>query len=198
MKKARLIFIPIALVVFFMTRSGGSEEAYAQEIFAFWEDRNDFFRTSEASPFVQKDEVYKEVAFYEPNPAYKVSGKLKRFTKRATLTLGNSDRTTTTYLKFATVDFKVNGKPCALLVLKAPGFGNRYLLTFGDETSGNTTYGGGRYLDVVIGKSDQLTLDFNKAYNPYCAYFDDFTCPLPPVENLLSVPIEAGEKNYPY
>lgn len=198
MKKAWLIFVPIALVVFFMTRSGGSDEAYIQEIAAFWEDRNDFFRTSEASPFVQKNEAYKEVSYFEPSSSYKVNGKLRRFTKRETLTLGNSDGTTTTYLKFATVDFKIGGEPCSLLVLKALGFGSQYLLAFGDDTSGNTTYGGGRYLDVSIGKSDQLILDFNKAYNPYCAYFDDFTCPLPPVENLLSVPIEAGEKNYPY
>ncbi|MEM7297260.1 MAG: DUF1684 domain-containing protein, partial [Bacteroidota bacterium] len=69
---------------------------------------------------------------------------------------------------------------------------------FGDETSGETTYGAGRYLDLEIGKSDQVVIDFNKAYNPYCAYFPDFTCPLPPRENLLTVVIEAGEKDYQY
>ncbi|WP_421763330.1 DUF1684 domain-containing protein [Ekhidna sp.] len=196
MKKVWLILIPIALVIFFMMRSGGDDESYSQEINQFWEDRHDFFKTSKASPFVQKGEEYQEVEYFDPNPNFKVNGKLERFTSRETLTLGNSDGTTTAYLKFANVQFKITDQPCKLLILKALGFGNQYLLAFGDATSGVETYGGGRYLDVVIGKSDLVTLDFNKAYNPYCAYFDDFTCPFPPRENLLEVEIKAGEKNY--
>lgn len=196
MKKAWIILIPIIVVVFVMTQTSNSADEYIQEMNKFWEDRNEFFRTSEASPFIQKNQPFEKLSYFDPNPDYKVNGKLTRFTKRETLVLGNSDGTTTTYLKFAKVEFKLNNKPCTLLVLKALGFGNQYLLAFGDNTSGDTTYGGGRYLDVVVGKSDQLTLDFNKAYNPYCAYFEDFTCPLPPIENLLDVTIEAGEKNY--
>ncbi|MEP1035372.1 DUF1684 domain-containing protein [Ekhidna sp.] len=198
MKKIWLILIPAVIVVYVITQSSGSDEVYIQEIQSFWKERNEFFQSSEASPFIQKNEEHKEVAYFEPNSDYRVSGKLSRFTKRETLALGNSDGTTTTYLKFANVNFKIKDKPCSLLILKALGFGNQYLLAFGDATSGESTYGGGRYLDVVIGKSDLLTLDFNKAYNPYCAYFDDFTCPLPPIENLLEVSIEAGEKNYPH
>ncbi len=195
MKKIWLIFIPVVIVVFVITQSGNSDEKYIQEIQTFWEERNDFFRSSEASPFVQKNQDYQEVAYFKPNSDYRVSGELSRFTKRETLTLTNSDGTKTTYLKFANANFKIKGKVCSLLILKALGFGNQYLLAFGDETSGDSTYGGGRYLDVAIGKSDLITLDFNKAYNPYCAYFDDFTCPLPPRENLLDVAINAGEKN---
>ncbi len=198
MKKGWLILIPIVAVVFFMVQSGGSDEEYAEDIEKFWNDRGDFFRTSDASPFVQKDVEYKSIEYYPAKEDFKVKGTLKRFSKRETLKLANSDGTSTSYLKFANVEFKINGIECSLLVLKALGFGNQYLLAFGDETSGNATYGGGRYLDIVIGKSDQVELDFNKTYNPYCAYFDDFTCPLPPRENLLDVAIEAGEKNYPY
>ncbi|WP_370090101.1 DUF1684 domain-containing protein [Ekhidna sp.] len=198
MKKAWILLFPVAIILFVITQSGGSNEAYTQEINDYWKERHNFFRTSQASPFVQKKVEYKEVEFFEPDADYKVNAKLNRFTKRETLTLGNSDGTTTTYLKFANVSFKINGQQCSLLILKALGFGNQYLLAFGDATSGEITYGGGRYLDVVIGKSDQVTLDFNKAYNPYCAYFDDFTCPLPPPDNLLEIAIEAGEKNYPY
>lgn len=198
MKKIGIIVISLGLILFFLLRSGDSTEKYQQEIEEFWLDRHDFFKTSKASPFVQKDVAYQEVQFYPPNSDFKVRGTLDRFSKRETVTLGNSDGTSTTYLKFANANFKIKGESCSLLILKALGFGNQYLLAFGDDTSGDTTYGGGRYLDVGIGKSDQITLDFNKAYNPYCAYFDDFTCPLPPQENLLTVPIEAGEKNYDY
>lgn len=198
MKKIWLLLIPAFLVIFLMTQSSGNDEAYTKEIEEFWNDRVDFFKSSEASPFIQKKEEFPGVSYFDPNSDFKVQGKLTRRSKRETLKLGNSDGTTTTYLKYAIVDFKIKGQPCQLLILKALGFGNQYLLAFGDATSGESTYGGGRYLDVAVGKSDLLELDFNKAYSPYCAYFDDFTCPLPPIENLLDVAIEAGEKNYEY
>jgi len=67
---------------------------------------------------------------------------------------------------------------------------------FADDTSGKGSYGGGRYLDVTIGKSNKTSLDFNLAYNPYCAYIDEYICPLPPPENILAIAIEAGERVY--
>jgi uncharacterized protein (DUF1684 family) len=73
----------------------------------------------------------------------------------------------------------------------------KLFLAFGDATSARETYGGGRYLDITkTPGSTTITLDFNQAYNPYCAYDDTYSCPLPPAENLLTVAIKAGEKNY--
>ena len=184
------------MVLFFLSQTGGSSESYSDEIEKYWSDRHDFFRSSSSSPFIQKEIEYTEVSYFNPDASYKVNGKLDRFTKRETLVLGNSDGTTTTYIKYANVHFKLKNKSLSLLVLKPAGFGRQFLLAFGDETSGDTSYGGGRYLDIAIGKSDEVILDFNKAYNPYCAYFDDFTCPLPPIENLLEIAILAGEKDY--
>jgi uncharacterized protein (DUF1684 family) len=70
-------------------------------------------------------------------------------------------------------------------------------LAFGDETSAVESYGAGRYLDIKkVPGSTSITLDFNLAYNPYCAYNDTYSCPLPPKENLLPVAIRAGEKVY--
>lgn len=198
MKKAALILIPIVAVIFYFTQLGGSSEGYIEEINAYWKEKHDFFRSSVASPFVENGIDYKEVEVFPTDPKYKVNAKLNRFTKREIISIPNSDGTTTNYLKFATATFKIDGVEQSLLVLKALGFGNQYLTAFGDDTSGETTYGGGRYLNLIIGKSDEVIIDFNKAYNPYCAYFDDYTCPLPPRENLLTVPIEAGEKVYAY
>ena len=71
-------------------------------------------------------------------------------------------------------------------------------LAFADVTSARETYGAGRYLDIKkIPGATSIELDFNKAYNPYCAYNENYTCPLPPKENFLKVAILAGEKNYP-
>lgn len=175
-----------------------SEGAYKAEIREFREERADFFRTSKGSPFIQNGTDFPGLAYYDINDRYRIAARLNRMTSRETIRITNSDGTVTTYLKFALAEFNLEGKECRLLILKSLGFGNQYLLAFGDDTSGEETYGGGRYLDVEIGKSDQIKLDFNKAYNPYCAYFGDFKCPLPPRENLLQVAIKAGEKNYPY
>ena len=74
----------------------------------------------------------------------------------------------------------------------APGL----FLPFSDETSGHETYATGRYLDLEEQGGDDYELDLNSAYNPYCAYSEDYPCPVPPVENRLPVKILAGEKNY--
>lgn len=198
MKKALFILIPIALILYFYTLSSGNDEEYIQEIEKYQEEKHDFFKTSQGSPFVQKNLEYQQVEFFPIDSDYKVSGELERLSKRETVSLTNSDGSIVKYIKFARATFKLKGEEQSLLILKPLGFGNQYLTAFGDETSGETTYGGGRYLDLAIGKSDLIEIDFNKAYNPYCAYVADYLCPLPPQENFLSVSIEAGEKNYPY
>ncbi|MEM0939891.1 MAG: DUF1684 domain-containing protein [Bacteroidota bacterium] len=198
MKRIIWILISVVLITIILSRLSQSGNGYEQTIKEYWEGRHDFFRTSESSPFVQKKAEYQEVDVFPTDPSYKIPATLEKFTKREILTIGNSDGTNTNYLKFAVAKFKIAGLQQSILILRAFGFGNQYLTAFGDETSGETTYGGGRYLDLEIGKSDRVTIDFNKAYNPYCAYFADFTCPLPPPENLLTVAIEAGEKVYPW
>lgn len=198
MKKLLLILIPIGLIGYFFTLSSGNDEEYIQEIKTYQEEKHDFYKNSQGSPFVQKDIEYRQVEFFPINPDFKVSATLNRLSKRETVSLTNSDGSIVKYIKFARATFKLEGEEQSLLILKPLGFGSQYLTAFGDETSGETTYGGGRYLDLIIGKSDRIEIDFNKAYNPYCAYIADYLCPLPPKENFLSVSIEAGEKNYPY
>lgn len=196
--KKLLLIIPFALVAYLFTLSSGNDEEYIQEINDFRHEKHDFFKNSQGSPFVQKQVTYQEVEFFTVKPEFKVSATLDRLSKREVVSITNSDGSVVKYIKFARANFKLQGEDVSLLILKPLGFGNQFLTAFGDETSGETTYGGGRYLDLVIGKSDRIEIDFNKAYNPYCAYMADFLCPLPPKENFLSVSIEAGEKNYPY
>jgi hypothetical protein len=82
-----------------------------------------------------------------------------------------------------------------LLEMEKP-FQNKLFIPFADETSANQTYGAGRYLEADKPNGNIVALDFNLAYNPYCAYSEEYSCPFPPPENLLSVAIEAGEKKY--
>jgi hypothetical protein len=79
-----------------------------------------------------------------------------------------------------------------------PEYRDYLFLPFKDATSGQETYGGGRYLDLRTGdiQNGQVMLDFNRSYNPYCAFKEGYPCPIPPKNNVLSVSIEAGEKAY--
>lgn len=111
---------------------------------------------------------------------------------------------TRTYRKWGTANFHWAGNEYALslyenMTLRSnPAYVDYLFLPFRDETNGLSTYGGGRYLNMS--KKDtrdgHILIDFNKCYNPWCAYSDGYNCPIPPVENVLPFPVEAGEKNY--
>lgn len=111
------------------------------------------------------------------------------------VTIGTSDGQTRTYQRAGLVRFTVAGTEVQLTLLHHIG-DDGYFLPFRDATSGKTTYGAGRYIDVEDGENGVVSIDFNLAYNPYCAYSEAYSCPLPPTENWLPVGIEAGEMTY--
>ena len=199
MKKLLYILIPVVVIVFYYSFSGGSsDKAYIQKVEQMRNDRIKFLKFSQESPFRQFEAEYKPLSFFPVKPEYKVRAKLRRIQSVERLIITNSDGTSSTYNKFAYAIFRMEDREQRLLILKPAGFGvpNTYFTAFADETSGESTYGGGRYLDLEIGKSDNIEIDFNLAYNPYCAYVAGYTCPLPPKENILDAAIEAGEKDY--
>jgi uncharacterized protein (DUF1684 family) len=103
-------------------------------------------------------------------------------------------------LRYGYFDFKVGDQICKLQVYRledASGVGASLFIPFRDSTSGQETYAAGRYIDLKENTSGVYDLDFNRAYNPYCAYNSEFSCPIPPAENTLRVAIRAGEKKYP-
>ena len=99
------------------------------------------------------------------------------------------------FLRAGRIRFEVDGQPVTLSVFKDLTRG-RYFLPFRDGTSGQESYAGGRYLDPRARPDGTLQVDFNYAYNPYCAYSDGWSCPIPPPENVTSVRIEAGEQAF--
>jgi hypothetical protein len=103
-----------------------------------------------------------------------------------------------TYVVFGKLYFKIQGKAFELTVYQNPAFKKNkelkdYLfLPFTDLSNGETTYGGGRYLDFYIPKTASVILNFHQAYNPYCAYTDKYSCPVPPKNNFLDMEVNAG------
>lgn len=157
-------------------------------------------RTANDSPFADSTESFRGLTYYPVNSRYRINARLVPVENKQARILATSDGTEKRYLEYAFAEFDLDGVKNRLLILEIMDMGpfrGTLFLAFADKTSGVDTYGAGRYLDIrKVPGSTSITLDFNEAYNPYCAYNDNFSCPFPPKENLLEVAIEAGEKNY--
>ena len=129
------------------------------------------------------------------DPAWRLTGKLETFEPARTLEIPNVLGQLTPQESPGAAVFEIAGEIHRLDALAGPE-GTLYLI-FADQTSGRETYGGGRFLySEPVAEDGTVVLDFNKAYNPPCAFTDYATCPLPPRQNKLAVPIEAGEKTF--
>ncbi|MFY7912409.1 MAG: DUF1684 domain-containing protein [Emticicia sp.] len=166
------------------------------------EYKADFLKNS-SSPLKKEDFEY--LRFYEPNEKFKVACEFVATKKREKpFEVPTSSGQTATYTKFGELKFEINGKSYKLAVYQSlrlrnlPQYRDYLFIPFKDLTNGKESYGGGRYLDLRMKEisGDKIYLDFNKAYNPYCAFSVGYSCPIPPKENHLKVAIEAGEKNF--
>lgn len=135
------------------------------------------------------------LAYFEENPKLVISATLDRNVEPGDVTMATTADEEQVYRRYGAVHFDVDGQP-AQLVLYASDDSDELFLPFRDATSGHETYGAGRYLELHA-HGDHVTVDFNYAYNPNCAYDPAWSCPLPPAENWLKVPIRAGEKIFP-
>ncbi len=199
-KLVPVVFI-VAITGFIMyTLQGGqSSENYLNEIEQYREEK-DKLMLNEGAPFANTRDEFKGLNYFDVDPKYRVSASLKVIDNKKVILLPTNDGLETKYLEYAYATFALDGMTTQLLILEVmepgPNRGSLFL-AFADETSARETYGAGRYLDIKkVPGSSSLLLDFNKAYNPYCAYSDNFSCPFPPRENVLKVAIRAGEKVY--
>jgi len=196
-----LIVITIVIITVFYSFQGSQDDtAYIREIEKEHEEKDRFMRTSPESPFASAPEAYTGLKYYPPDIGYRVIANLEPIEHKKQVILATNDGKEQRYIEYAYAEFKLDGVTNRLLILEIADMGpfrGKLFLAFGDETSANETYGAGRYLDVTKTPGARtIKLDFNLAYNPYCAYNDSYSCPLPPKENLLAIAIRAGEKMY--
>jgi uncharacterized protein (DUF1684 family) len=192
------VIVVIIAVTAISIFSSDNIETFREEAEKEIETRKRYLKHNEQSPFAVHDIPYEDPTYYPYDPEYRVEARINRDVAKDIIRVGTSDGKFQAYTHVANLDFTLKGRDCSLILLKPRGFGatDVYYLAFADDTSGDETYGGGRYMDVKPGKSDKLILDFNLAYNPYCAYAPEYSCPLPPSENILSLPVTAGEKKF--
>jgi len=164
------------------------------ELTEFRKQKNEFFINDNHSPLPQEQkERFVGLKYFPENSNLLFELHIEEFPEKENIELQTSTGDLQTYIRFGKIRFQVKGIEAELTV-----FSNQYgfFLPFVDSQAGKETYGAGRYLEPHMSPKGKLLVDFNLAYNPYCAYNDMYSCPIPPVENRLKVAIIAGEKNY--
>lgn len=186
-----------------LTCSALAQTPYATQLANHRDQYKAEFLESSGGPLRTREAVSK-LQFYPADSTYRVTATVTLTPTAQPINLPTSGGTVAVQQPYALLSFKLNDKPYQLTVYRSlslannPKYRDYLFLPFKDATSGRATYGGGRYLDLRTGdiQNGQLVLDFNKAYNPYCAYSDGYHCPIPPRVNWLSAAVEAGEKTY--
>jgi uncharacterized protein len=159
------------------------------------------FKTARDSPIPQADRTrFQGLAYYDLNPSLRFRVKLNRYQNPQAIRLATNTGEVRDALRYGYFEFQAAGKTCRLQAYRVEDSqenGPSLFIPFRDATSGKETYATGRYVELKENTSGIYDLDFNRAYNPYCAYSTGYSCPIPPRENTLEVAILAGEKAYP-
>ena len=162
------------------------------ELENFRAEKDDFFAHHPQSPLTAAQKrTFGGLHYFDENPALRLDVEVEVFPERETIQVQTSTGDVQEYVRFGRFKFTVDGQEAALTIYEAD-YG--FFLPFVDSLAGAETYAAGRYLEPEAMGGNRFHIDFNMAYNPYCAYNDAWSCPLTPFENRLKVPIRAGEK----
>lgn len=159
-------------------------------------EKDDAFRLDPTSPVPSAERAaFKGLRYYPVDPAWRFEARLVPNPKRPEVVMQTSDGAQKRYVDVGHFELRTPSGELRLQAYQGPG--PALFVPFRDATSGKETYGAGRYLDLHAPEPGGAhVVDFNLAYNPFCAYNDDYSCPFPPTANWLQVPIPAGERTY--
>ncbi|MCF6222542.1 MAG: DUF1684 domain-containing protein [Flavobacteriaceae bacterium] len=196
----RLIILSLFLMNMNMFAQQNKQIKEAQK---FQNKLNKEFSDKEKSPLMEVDlKGFKSLDFFKIDTNFIVKAKLKLFKNSKPFKMQTTTNRLPIYKVYASATFKINDKEFVLHIyqsqklLLTDNFEDLLFLPFTDKTNGDSTYGGGRYIDLDIPENDTIIINFNKAYNPYCAYNSKFSCPIPPSTNHLNIEIKAGVKAF--
>ncbi|GHN01287.1 hypothetical protein WSM22_27760 [Cytophagales bacterium WSM2-2] len=193
-----LIVIVLAFVAFPSFAQSDSTKA-VEEIKSFQKELNEEYKDRTKSPLTTKDfSTFKEHDFFPIDLKYRVTAKLNLAPGSSFSPMATTGKKIRTYRVFGTVEFSIDGKTFKVPVYQSkelmlqPEYADYLFFPFTDLTNGSESYEAGRYIGLRIPKDDELIIDFNQAYNPYCAYADGYSCPIVPTANNLNVAVRAG------
>jgi uncharacterized protein (DUF1684 family) len=162
------------------------------ELSEFREAKDSFFKTSRQSPLTaEQKHDFDGLAYYPENPDLNLEVEVAELPVQDGIQMETTTGGVQTYRRYGQFKFKVDGQEATLTIYADE---NGYFLPFVDALAGKETYPAGRYLEPEALGGNRFAIDFNMAYNPYCAYNAMWTCPVTPFENRVKVPIRAGEK----
>lgn len=194
-----LLLLLIPVLYFGCKRNQGYEENLQEHRNAI----DVFFADPKMSPLSDaaiKD--FKGLSYFEPDKAFIVNAVVEKFSEKKVIEIPHTLNRKYPFYIWGKAHFKLLNDSCHLYIYLSVQQEEEHkqeatlFIPFHDATNGNETYGAGRYLDVPIPKDSLITLDFNYAYNPDCAYSDNYSCPIIPVENTLKIPVRAGVKRF--
>jgi uncharacterized protein (DUF1684 family) len=182
------------------TAAAETDATYAAQVHQARSQKDAAFRTAATSPIPEAQRAaFGGLRYFKPAAAYRVVARLTRAAALAPLPLALTGGAADAYVRWGVAEFELSGQPQKLVLLQKQGETKELFLPFTDATNGQQTYGGGRYLDLPVPapEATEITLDFNAAYSPFCAYNHNYSCPKPPADNRLTVPVLAGEQLAP-
>ncbi len=181
----------------------GQNPSKVEDIVAFQEHLNLEFANPDESPLTSEDlKKFKALDFFEIDTNYVIEAEFVRTPTESPFAMPTTTDRMPIYVKYGEAYFDLEGQSFKLNIyqnqelITKPEYVDYLFIPFTDTTNGETSYGGGRYLDMRIPTGNTITLNFNKAYNPYCAYNGKYSCPIPPSENDICVAIPVGVKAY--
>ena len=158
----------------------------------FRKEKDEFFRQSPQSPLLPEQQAsFTGLSYFPENPELRLSVEVNRFPEEQEVKIQTNTGDVQTYRRFGRFKFEVEGQPAELTIFENE---NGYFLPFADSLAGKETYGAGRYLEPERLADGRFDVDFNLAYNPYCAYNERWSCPITPPKNRLKLPVRAGER----
>jgi uncharacterized protein (DUF1684 family) len=196
-----LFFINLILLTSCGKNYSPEEKNYIEKIEKYRSEKDQYMKNDPGSPFNFKGKIdFEPLKYYDPDPEIVFKSRLFVYDKKDTVKVFGTKGEERTSVRFGFVKFNYKNKEYKLNVYKGTaGNGEEYYsIWFTDNTTGNQTYGVGRYLDFELNPDSNFvyTIDFNLTYNPYCAYSPKYSCAVPTKEDHIDLAVEAGEKNF--
>ena len=192
--------ICILLFSLFLLLNCDNRKRFNTDLTPFQREINDFFKDASVSPLKKRDlKNFRGLDFFTYDSTYLVTAKLTKTPKEKPFMMLTTTDMMVEYIKYGTVSFELLNNQYSLDIyknLEDPNERDNLFLPFLDDTNGNESYGGGRYINLDIPQDDNLIIDFNSAFNPYCVYDEKYSCPIVPRENYLPLEIKAGVMNF--
>jgi len=195
--------ILLIISLLFISVSYGQEGKSEKDALKFQSKLNKEFASSEKSPLTKEDlKNFKSLEFFPVDSNFRVTAQIKFHKDSKPFKMKTTTDRLPVYTLYATATFNIKGVAFELEIyqnqklLLTDDFEDYLFLPFTDKTNAVTSYGGGRYIDLNIPEGDTIIIDFNKAYNPYCAYNGKYSCPIPPKVNHMDIEVNVGVKAY--